>query len=50
MYQNKVVICGVDTAKLPILNESQKEEMLKKIKSGNKTAREQLIQGNIRLV
>lgn len=30
MYNNKVFICGVDTSKLPVLKESQKEALLKK--------------------
>ena len=50
MYNNKVVICGVDTSKLPLLKEKQKEELLIKVKSGDKTAREELINGNLRLV
>lgn len=50
MYQSKVVICGVDTAKLPILKEKQKEELLKRIKNGDNGAREELISGNLRLV
>ncbi len=50
MYQSKVVICGVDTAKLPILKEKQKEELLKRIKDGDNSAREELISGNLRLV
>lgn len=50
MYNNKVIICGVDTSKLPLLKESEKEELLKKVKSGDKTARDKLINGNLRLV
>lgn len=50
MYQSKVVICGVDTAKLPVLKEKQKEELLKRIKQGDVNAREELISGNLRLV
>ena len=49
MY-NKVSICGVDTSKLPILKESEKMELLKKARAGNKYARESLINGNLRLV
>ncbi len=47
---NKVVICGVDTSKLPILNEQQAEELMKKIKQGDKKAKEQFINSNLRLV
>lgn len=50
MYNNKVIICGVDTSKLPILKEKEKEELLKKVKAGDKKARENLINGNLRLV
>ena len=50
MYQAKVVICGVDTSKLPVLKEKEKEELLKKVKAGNSSAREELINGNLRLV
>ena len=46
----KVDICGVNTAKLPILKEEEKEELFKKIKAGDKDARETYIQGNLRLV
>lgn len=50
LQYGKVVICGVDTSSLPILSEAQKVELLKKSKEGNKTAREELINGNLRLV
>lgn len=50
MQYNKVEICGVNTAKLPVLNEKQKEELLRRVKDGDISAREQLINGNLRLV
>ncbi len=50
MYLNKVSICGVDTSKLPVLKESEKSELLKKMRQGSKTARQELINGNLRLV
>ncbi len=50
MYNNKVFICGVDTSKLPLLKESEKEALLKKVKMGDNTARDDLINGNLRLV
>lgn len=50
MYVNKVVICGVDTSKLPILKEKDKEALLTKVKEGNRSARDELIKGNLRLV
>lgn len=50
MYQNKVEICGVDTSSLTVLKEKEKTELLKKMRDGNSSAREELIQGNLRLV
>lgn len=50
MYQSKVSICGVDTSKLPVLKEKEKEELLKKVKAGDKKAREELVNSNLRLV
>lgn len=50
MYKNKVIICGVDTSKLPVLKEKEKERLLKEVKNGNTSAREELISGNLRLV
>ena len=50
MYNNKVVICGVDTSKLPLLKEAQKLALIKEVQAGNEKAREELISGNLRLV
>lgn len=50
MQYNKVEICGVNTSKLPLLKESEKERLLKLSKQGDKKARETLIHGNLRLV
>ena len=50
MYYGKVEICGINTAKLPVLKESEKTELLKKAKAGDKKAREEIINGNLRLV
>ena len=47
---NKVDLCGVNTSKLPLLSSKEKEELLVKIKEGDKFAREIFIQGNLRLV
>lgn len=47
---NKVEICGVNTAKLPLLSNEEKNELLIKIKNGDKKAREKFIKGNLRLV
>ncbi len=50
MYMNKVVICGVDTSSLPVLKEAEKERLLRLLKQGDKKARTELINGNLRLV
>lgn len=50
MYYGKVEISGVNTAKLKVLKEPEKIELLKKIKEGDMKAREELINGNLRLV
>jgi len=47
---NKVEICGVNTSKLPMLSNEEKQELLIKIKNGDNEAREKFIQGNLRLV
>lgn len=48
--RNKVEISGVDTSKLPILSNAQKNELLVRIKQGDQKAKEEFIQGNLRLV
>lgn len=50
MQYNKVEICNVNTNKLPVLKEAEKEELLKLTKQGDKSARDKLIGGNLRLV
>ena len=50
MLLNKVEICGVNTAKLKVLKEKEKMELLARVKEGDKAAREELISGNLRLV
>ncbi len=50
MYYGKVEISGVNTSKLKVLKEAEKTELLKKIKEGDMKAREELINGNLRLV
>ena len=50
MVQGKVEICGVNTAKLPILKDEEKEALFAKIKEGDVQAKEQYIKGNLRLV
>lgn len=50
MALNKVEICGVNTAKLPLLKNEEKEALFERIKAGDLEARELYIQGNLRLV
>lgn len=54
MQYNKVEICGVNTAKLKVLTEDEKRELLIKMREGSpaerKQAREEMINGNLRLV
>ena len=50
MALNKVEICGVNTSRLPILTNEEKELLFEKIKKGDKEARELYIKGNLRLV
>ena len=47
---NKVEICGVNTSKLPVLKNEEMRTLFQAMQSGDSTAREQLIQGNLRLV
>ncbi len=46
----KVEICGVNTAKLPLLTDEEKSRLFEKIRGGDKSARETFIRGNLRLV
>ena len=46
----KVEICGVDTSGLPKLSTKESEELMRRLKSGDKRARDQFIVGNMRLV
>ena len=50
MVQGKVEICGVNTAKLPLLKQQEKEALFVRIKEGDNEAREEFIKGNLRLV
>ena len=47
---NKVEICGVNTAKLPVLSNEEKNELFIKIKNGDNNARKAFVNGNLRLV
>ena len=48
--QGKVEICGVNTARLKVLTQKQMDELLLQAKNGDDNARQQLIEGNLRLV
>ena len=48
--QGKVEICGVNTARLPVLKNEEMMALLRRTKEGDRAAREQLICGNLRLV
>lgn len=50
MPVNKVEICGVNTAKLPVLSGAKMRELLQRMQAGEIRAREELINGNLRLV
>ena len=50
MMVNKVELCGVNTSKLPLLKEEEKEELFARIQAGDEEAREKYIKGNLRLV
>ena len=47
---NKVEICGVNTSKLPVLSEAEKQALFQKIRQGDMEARQDFIYGNLRLV
>lgn len=50
MARNSVMICGVNTAKLPLLSEKEKEALFLRMDEGDQAAREEFINGNLRLV
>ena len=50
MALNKVEICGVNTSRLPVLTNEEKDELFAKIRQGDIHARELFINGNLRLV
>ncbi len=50
MYYGKVEISGINTSKLRVLSEEEKSELLEKTAKGDMKAREELINGNLRLV
>lgn len=48
--QTRVEICGVNTSGLPVLSAKKTDELLRRTADGDKQARDELIQGNLRLV
>lgn len=47
-YKNKVEICGIDTSSLKVLKEDKKLELIKRAHNGDKAARDEMIQGNLK--
>lgn len=50
MNINKVEICGVNTSKLKVISEERKKELISRIRQGDEDAREEMINGNLKLV
>jgi len=50
MAINKVDLCGVDTSSLPVLKNDRMRELFPRAHAGDRTARNELVQGNLRLV
>ena len=50
MYYNKVEICGVNTSTLKVLTDEEKHALLLRARQGDEEARQELINGNLRLV
>ena len=50
MYAGKVELCGMDTSQLPVLSETEKTRLIRAARQGDAAARQQMIQGNLRLV
>lgn len=50
MARNKVEICGVDTSRLPVLTNEEMRTLFKQYQEGDRTARQKLVNGNLRLV
>ena len=48
--RGKVEICGINTAELKVLKNEEMVALLKRLRSGDESAREALICGNLRLV
>jgi RNA polymerase sporulation-specific sigma factor len=50
LTRNKVEICGVDTSKLPVIKNDVMKQLFIQLQSGDTSAREELVYGNLRLV
>ena len=50
MANNKVEICGVDTSTLPVLTNERMRQLFPLVHGGDRAAREEFINGNLRLV
>lgn len=50
MVRHKVEICGVDTSTLPVLKNDEMRKLFKKMQEGDLSARDTLVNGNLRLV
>jgi RNA polymerase sporulation-specific sigma factor len=50
MKRNKVEICGVNTSQLPVLSNAEMRELFERLQEGDLSAREKLVNGNLRLV
>ena len=48
--KGKVEICGVYTARLKVLSQKEMDVLLRQAKNGDESARQALIEGNLRLV
>ena len=48
--QGKVEICGVNTSRLGTLPQAEMDTLLRQVRQGDDSAREKLIEGNLRLV
>ena len=50
MARHKVEICGVNTASLKVLSNEEMIELFKKVKEGDKIAKDDIVNGNLKLV
>ena len=49
MYYNKVELCGMNTSQLKVLTDEEKHALLLRVRAGDEEARQELINGNLRL-